>query len=246
MKNTPLFIVVLLLSVSSLFAQVGINADNTPPNNSAMLDVKSTNKGFLPPRMDLTQIGLISSPAEGLLVYNTTGKYFVYHDGTVWRKMDNTLLEFGYAVGQNRMGGIIFYIDGTGQHGLISAASDQSTGAVWGCYTVILGGTSTVIGSGQSNTTHIVNLCSEAGIAARICNDLVLGGYSDWFLPSKDELNQMYLKKTVIGGFADSYYWTSSEFNDFYAWFQLFTDGSSNLSGNYKYIPKFVRAVRAF
>ncbi|MCX6303541.1 MAG: DUF1566 domain-containing protein [Bacteroidetes bacterium] len=246
MKKLFVFIALSLTIINASFPQVSINADNTPPNNSAMLDVKSTNKGFLPPRMDLTQIGLIPSPVEGLLVFNTTGKYFVYHDGTVWRKMDNTLVAFGYAVGQNRMGGIIFYIDGTGQHGFISAASDQSTGAQWGCYTLILGGTSSAIGSGQSNTTHIVNVCSEAGIASRICNDLVLGGFSDWFLPSKDELNQMYLQKTAIGGFADSYYWSSSEYNEYYAWFQLFTDGSQNLSGNYKYIPKYVRCVRTF
>jgi len=246
MKQISLLIALLLLVCSSLFAQVSINTDNTPPNNAAMLDVKSTNKGFLPPRMDLDQIGLIPSPVEGLLVFNTTGKYFVYHDGTVWRKMDNTLVDFGYAIGQNRMGGIIFYIDGTGQHGLISATSNQSTGAQWGCYTIALGGTSAAMGSGQSNTTHIVNVCSEVGIAARTCNDLVLGGFSDWFLPSKDELNQIYLHKVAIGGFADSYYWSSSEFNEYYAWFQLFTDGSQNLSGNYKYIPKYVRAVRAF
>jgi len=59
-----------------------------------MLDVKSTNKGFLPPRMDLTQIGLSPSLVQRLLVFNTTGKYFVYHDGTVWRKIDNTLVDF--------------------------------------------------------------------------------------------------------------------------------------------------------
>jgi len=99
MKKIPLLIVLLLLITSSLFAQVSINTDNTPPNNAAMLDVKSTNKGFLPPRMDLDQISLIPSPVAGLLVYNTNGNCFVYHDGTSWRKMDNTLVDFGYAIG---------------------------------------------------------------------------------------------------------------------------------------------------
>lgn len=230
---------------SSLVAQVSINTDNTPPNNAAMLDVKSTNKGFLPPRMDLDQISLIPSPVAGLLVYNTTGNYFVYYDGTIWRKMDNTLVDFGYAIGQNRMGGIVFYIDGTGQHGLISATSDQSTGAQWGCYGTLIV-TATAFGTGQANTTAIVNGCSTAGIAARICNDLVLNGYSDWFLPSKDELNQMYTQKAAIGGFTDYYYWSSSQTpnNEYAALAVSLANGSLNSDG--KYLTFYVRAVRAF
>ena len=228
-----------------MFAQVGINADNTPPNNSAMLDVKSTNKEFLPPRMDLDQISQIPTPVAGLLVYNTNGNYFVFYDGTSWRKMDNTLVDFGYAIGQNRLGGVIFYIDGTGQHGLISATNDQSTGAQWGCYGTFIGGTATAIGTGKTNTTRIVNLCSEAGRAARICDDLVLGGYSDWFLPSKDELNQMYLQKATIGGFADYYYYSSTELNEYYASYQLFSNGSQTLS-SYRWSSYYVRAIRAF
>ncbi|MFZ4521341.1 MAG: DUF1566 domain-containing protein [Bacteroidales bacterium] len=244
MKNIPLIFVLVLLLGSALSAQVSISTDNTPPSNAAMLEVKSTTKGFLPPRMDLTQIGMIQSPVEGLLVFNTTGKYFVYHDGTVWRKMDNTLVEFGYAIGQNRMGGIIFYIDGTGQHGLISAPGDQSTGAIWGCNGTTIG-TSTSLGSGQANTTLFVNGCSTAGTAARICDELVLNGYSDWFLPSKDELHQMYLQKAAIGGFILTYYWSSSESTSLTAWFELFQDGFQYGQAS-KTTATYVRAVRAF
>jgi hypothetical protein len=150
-----------------------------------------------------------------------------------------------YYVGASYGGGIIFYIDGTGLHGLISAQTDQSTGAQWGCYGTSIGGTSTAIGTGQANTTLIVNGCSEAGRAARICDDLVLNGYSDWFLPSKDELNQMYLQKTVIGGFANFSYWSSSEYNAYYAWAQDFFYGSQ-LNYSIKTSPYYVRAVRAF
>jgi hypothetical protein len=149
-----------------------------------------------------------------------------------------------FAVGQTYGGGVIFYLDGTGQHGLISATSDQSTGTQWGCYGATIGGTSTAIGTGQANTTAIVNGCGTAGIAARICNDLVLNGYSDWFLPSKDELNQMYAQKTAIGGFATNYYWSSSEYSSFYAWYQYFTNGGQNASS--KGNGSYVRAVRAF
>jgi hypothetical protein len=148
-----------------------------------------------------------------------------------------------FTIGQSYGGGIIFYIDGTGQHGLISATSDQSSGAQWGCFGTLIGGTGTAIGTGQANTTAIVNGCSTPGIAAQICDALVLNGYSDWFLPSKDELNQMYIQKTVIGGFID-YYWSSSEKNAGGAWYQYFPNGAQDY--NNKYTTYYVRAVRAF
>jgi hypothetical protein len=85
--------------------------------------------------------------------------------------------------------------------------------------------TSTAIGAGQANTTAIVNGCTESGTAARICDDLVLGGFNDWYLPSKDELNLLYLLKTVVGGFADTYYWSSTECAAYSAWWQKFSDG---------------------
>jgi hypothetical protein len=150
----------------------------------------------------------------------------------------------GFAIGQSYGGGIIFWLDGTGEHGLIAATSDQSTVAQWGCYGTTIGGTSTAIGTGQANTTAIVNGCSEAGRAARICNNLSLNGYDDWFLPSKDELNQMYLQKTAIGGFTSNFYWSSSEYFAFNAWFQNFSIGLQGYSS--KDYTFYVRAVRAF
>jgi hypothetical protein len=150
-----------------------------------------------------------------------------------------------FTIGQSYGGGIIFYIDGTGQHGMICATSDQSIEAEWGCYSTLIGGTSDAIGSGQANTIAILNGCSEAGIAARICDDLVLNGYSDWFLPSKDEFQQIYLQKNVIGGFINGYaYWSSSEYNNLHGWYQYI------LTGTQTHYPKSyktaVRAVRAF
>ena len=160
------------------------------------------------------------------------------------KKADNTNPPTPKVIGQSYGGGIIFYIDGTGQHGLIAASSDQSSGVNWGCYGILIGGTRTAIGTGQANTTAIINGCSTAGIAARICDDLVLNGYIDWFLPSEDELNQMYIQKTIIGGLANGSYWSSSEDNVNYAWSLYFNDGSQyNDSKNFIY---YVRAVRAF
>ena len=69
MKALPFFIAMLLFYSSAIFAQVGINADNSASDNSAMLDVKSTSKGFLPPRMNSLDRDAIASPAQGLVIY---------------------------------------------------------------------------------------------------------------------------------------------------------------------------------
>jgi hypothetical protein len=152
-------------------------------------------------------------------------------------------------IGQSYQGGIIFYLDGNGG-GLIASTSDQSTAAEWGCYgTLITGADGTAIGTGYQNTIDIVNAnCSPytSGnlIAADICANLTLGGYSDWFLPSISELNEMYLNKDSIGGFANSYYWSSTEFGNYGAWGQDLYNGYQDY--NDKSDTAYVRAVRAF
>ena len=151
-------------------------------------------------------------------------------------------------------GGWIFYDDEAdgvddiiGARYLEAAPTDQSTSAEWGCHeTEISGADGTAVGTGKQNTIDILNECATSGIAADICADLSLGGYSDWFLPSKDELNLMYenLKVFVIGGFADDYYWSSSEISAYYAWIQNFTNDFQG--GSHKDPTYGVRAVRAF
>jgi hypothetical protein len=153
------------------------------------------------------------------------------------------------SIGSIYAGGIVFYIDGTGEHGLVCAATDQSTGATWGCSATAIMGTSTVLNTGQLNTDLIVAGCYTSGIAARLCHDLTLNTYSDWFLPSKDELDLMYvnLKTQNIGNFANANYWSSSEYEGSEAntvWYKSFVNGG--YGGNSKNWTFYVRAVRSF
>ena len=155
-------------------------------------------------------------------------------------------------IGDSYQGGIIFWIDGNGG-GLIAAPSDQSTGAQWGCYGTYVGASGTSIGTGAQNTINIEFGCTTSGTAADICANLTLGGYTDWFLPSRGELYEMYLNIGQgnalglgnIGGFAGDHYWSSTEDGSYYAWVRNFNYGSqygNNKAGSVTY----VRAVRVF
>jgi hypothetical protein len=154
-----------------------------------------------------------------------------------------------YTIGQAALGGIIAYIDGggtSGTSGLVATVSDISTDAEWGCYeTSITGATGTTIGTGNANTIAIMEGCETAGIAARLCGDLVQGGYSDWYLPSKDELNALWVNRAAIGGFVNLQgYWSSTQIDSNDAWDQVFNQGTQNPTS--KFGPLYVRAIRSF
>jgi hypothetical protein len=120
----------------------------------------------------------------------------------------------------------------------------------WGCNgTLISGAGSQAIGTGEQNTADIVTGCPTPGIAAHLANDLFLGGQTDWFLPSKDELNEMFTNLhspvTPLGGFStDVFYLSSSEDDDASAFAQIFDDGVQDNRG--KGGEYYMRPVRAF
>ena len=158
----------------------------------------------------------------------------------------------GYLIGQNGQGGIVFYDKGSYSDGwryLEAATSDQSTGAEWGCDGTTMGAVYDAYGTGLMNTNLITNACSTAGIAARLCSDLDLNGYSDWYLPTKTELTEMYTKlySYGIGSFMPASYWSSTEgpWEYYYQpWSVDFTSG--NVTPMLKTEALRVRAARRF
>jgi subtilisin-like proprotein convertase family protein len=196
-----------------------------------------------------------------------TAKGFYYYDATTnkWKGVGggSSSSSTTYSVGDFVQGGIVFWVDETGQHGLVAAKQDQSTGVRWFAGT---NGNTQAKGdgpyAGEANTSIIIAAHVAIGddgntYAARICNELQVteGGktYGDWYLPSKEELNIMYQNKATIdatatanGGssFASAYYWSSSESANFGAWGQSFGNGGQGFNG--KDGADRVRAVRAF
>ena len=90
MKKIILFVVIISL-VNKISAQgVAINQTNTSADVSAMLDISSTSKGLLIPRMRTTERTAIASPARGLIVYDTDIQSFWYYNGTIWQEILNS------------------------------------------------------------------------------------------------------------------------------------------------------------
>ena len=150
-------------------------------------------------------------------------------------------------IGQHYGGGIIFFIDSTEQHGLIADTADLPKRAPWdpnNVYTTT-GAIKKSIGNGYLNTQQIVSALGDSGrYAAFKCWNYKRHGYRDWFLPSKNELNELFKQRNVVGGFASFFYWSSTEIDNSDAWDVDFFDGSNGYGGKGNAFS--VRAIRAF
>ena len=130
---------------------------------------------------------------------------------------------------------------------LIATTADNSTGAQWSqtIGTAVPNPTATSNTNGRSNTLAAYTQNTTATSAIQICYELNQGGYQDWYLPAKDELNCLFLNKVAIGGFGNVLYWSSTENDAGDAWYQYFSSGNQG-SVNKDLDGGRVRCVRAF
>jgi len=158
-----------------------------------------------------------------------------------------------HKTGESYGGGIVFYVYDNGRHGLIAATTDQDPRIQW--YNGTKRYTNTTgdgVGAGEMNTMLIIALQTNddqtGNFAAKVCKDYSMTiddvTYGDWYLPSKHELDLLFSRKNLVGGFVGNYYWSSTEFSSVSAWCQNFSTGIQyNLNKN---TPYGVRAIRAF
>jgi hypothetical protein len=201
---------------------------------------------------------------------SATGQTYVLTDDDIGKTITVTVSRAGYtgsktsnptaviteyAIGDTGpAGGIIFYVNTDQVFGddwkyLEAAPADIAETKAWASSSFKgdnIPGTETVaIGSGKTNTATILAEDSLAP-AAKACADYGNGtAFDDWFLPSCDELDAMYLKKGFIGGFSGDVYWSSSQNNYYSAWVQQFSNGEKSKDKRKEYTYN-VRAVRAF
>lgn len=239
---------VLLLGGLALVPQEDSCIEATPASTSTTVVVTTTVAST-----STTIAAATTTPTTATTVAPTTTT-------TVAATTTTTAAVTGYNVGDTGPGGgKIFYKDLTRASGsqYFEAAcigwSDGTCGgtdqvdpqAQWGCYEFpIDGADGTAIGTGKQNTADILAGCGTIGIAAKLADVLVVGGKSDWFLPSQDELIQMNTQKATIGGFGTVNYWSSSERYATESWVQDFRNGPQ--LGADKFGSQFVRPIRSF
>lgn len=158
-----------------------------------------------------------------------------------------------YAIGDFVQGGVVFWVSPSGEHGKVVSIYDVGL-TTWSNVSSLVGATAQSLLNGAGNTVAIMMQSGHTSSGARHCADLGYGGYADWYLPSKDELNDVYTNRvdinitaTANGGedFVSDYYWSSTEETSTDAWQQDFNDGSQGGDDKGSSSGR-VRAVRAF
>jgi hypothetical protein len=217
MKQIFTFLAAVLLTATT-YAQVGIGT--TTPAASAALDITSTTQGLLIPRMLAGDRTAIDTPATGLMVYQTDGTAgFYYYNGSSWSEVAATSKTYSVNTFYAELGGYVIQISPNGKHGLVVAMQDQ----------------------GISRWYEANDLLSNASN-----HDADGKEFLDWRIPTKRELNLMYVvyKNGNGASLNANIYWSSTGYDNDFAWNRFFFTGDQY--NEYKDGTGYVRAVRAF
>jgi hypothetical protein len=240
-----------------------IVGSNTASTSSAVLEANSTSQGFLPPRMTAAQKNAISNPVPGLMLWCTNcgvnGELQIYSEDNTWKNLSGNTAAVAYtpAVGESYRGGVVAYVlqssdpgyEASTPHGIIAATVDQSTSTAWSSTATLTRlNNGTGLGTGLANTNKIIAL-NEINNAAKSATEYNGGGYTDWYLPSQEEIRKLYGIRNSIN--FSGFYWTSSEPStnqDTHAIYVRTDDINLDLSitKRDRFLNNKVRAIRSF
>jgi len=279
MKKSNLLAVLVVILVTTISnAQIGIGT--TTPKTTLQVEGNpastTTADGVQIPALSIAQldakVGAYSSGQDGALIYvndvnassttsqtagiSETGFHYYEVSSNTWKKVGSPK---PYSIGDFAHGGIVFWVDETGQHGLVCAIEDQSSGIKWtgGATGYMTGAIGSLIYAGKNNT--LINIAVHNAKdnyddnASRACKNYPGGGFGDWYLPSRGELDLMYQNKATIdatalansgSAIASATYWSSTEFYGPTAFTYRFQFGLAG--GDSKTVSHRVRAVRSF
>lgn len=266
--SEPAAITVNLNNVNELTVQdFSVDIDENPANGLSLGTVEADGDATLSFSISSqTPTGALSIDAstgeltvedETLFDYETnseiTATISVDNSGNVQSLTATVNLNNINEVGDYSYGGVIFWVDAAdNNHGLVCSTSEQGN-APWGCSgTDVTAANGTAITTGKANTDAMAAACVEAGSLAITALNLTLNGYSDWFVPSKDELYEIYLNRETINAvltangdeiYSNSY-WTSTQFNTTNGWFGSFSNGFQGGTGKHGEIK--YRVIREF
>jgi hypothetical protein len=152
----------------------------------------------------------------------------------------------GIKIGDQFEGGVVFYLEPSGLKGLIAAQQGLDYDTTWGCAGTSAPGTLPEIGTGRANTLAIIKVCKTPGTAAQFADKLDYSSFSDWYLPSKDELTEMFKRRDVVI-MNNAERWSSTEVDANTAWALSFDAAGTPVPViRDKNTPHGVRPIRSF
>ncbi len=246
----------LIRFIEDGLAQFVINGTSIGDSVSITFKIRANKEGKLTSALTLLENGFIK-------IHHVVDTLSHAQDSTAGNMVvlpDGTLAQRKYMIGDTTRGGLVFWVDETGEHGLVCAFVDQGVNLKWGPSGNETGAKRNNIYSGMMNTERIIINQGINNYAADRCAQYNGAGYGDWYLPSRLELSLMWKNlhrfgcsnvpvdnspcPSAIGDFASEFYWSSTEDSGFLAEILEFDGGFQG--GSNKLAGARARAVRAF